>query len=79
MSAERRPFTITKVEHHMPGYWTARVTDGAGNTVSVDNRAGSWFASVRERPRSQAWVRRNVLPYVAAELQRRVKSQRPSA
>lgn len=69
---ERRPFTITKMERHPDGYWTARATC-EGVTVEVDNRYGSWQANVRQGPRSRSFARRFVLPHVAAELQRKVK------
>ena len=69
----RRPFTITKLERHPEGYWTARVTCG-GSTVEADDRYGSWQANVRIRPGARTFVRRFVLPHVAAELQRKVKA-----
>lgn len=68
----RRPFTITGLEFHEDGYWTGRVTcDGV--TVVVDNRHGSWMASVRIQPRARSFVQREVLPHIAAELQAKVR------
>jgi hypothetical protein len=69
----RRPFTITKVERHEDGYWTARVTAN-GDTIRVDNKWGSWQATVPEVVNGARVTRRHVvLPQVAVELQRKVK------
>ncbi len=68
----RRPFTITKLQRHQDGYWTARVSCN-GTTITVDRRYGSWQADVRTAPGSRQFARRFVLPHVAAELQRQVK------
>lgn len=69
---DRRPFTITMVrrdpEH---GFWRARVTNGV--TVDVDRRDGSWKAEVRTESGSRTFVRREVMPHVAAALQDRVR------
>lgn len=67
--ATRREFTITCVrlsdmEHRGRRYWTARVTAG-GVTVSVDRMHGSWQALV-------GTGRREVLPHIAAALQRKI-------
>lgn len=68
--APRRTFTITCVRLSEPTggrrYWTARVTAG-GVTVNVDRMYGSWHAV-------EGGARRDVLPHVAAELQRRVRA-----
>jgi hypothetical protein len=70
--SDRRPFTITMVrrdpEH---GFWRARVTNGT--TVDVDRRDGSWKAEVRTAPGARTFVRREVMPRVAAALQERVR------
>ena len=72
MSGERRPFTITKLERHPDGYWTARVTSG-DETVPVSNRYGAWHGYRRLAPRSRTWLMADVLPHVALELQRKVQ------
>jgi hypothetical protein len=71
VKSERRPFTITKVEKHPAGYYTARVS-ADGLTVAVDNRYGSWQADVRAGPRLRSFRRVEVLPHVAAVLQKKV-------
>lgn len=54
------------------GYWTARVSLD-GTTIDVDRCDGSWMASVRRAPGHRTFVRREVLPFVAAVLQDRVR------
>lgn len=64
---------VTQLQRHPEhGYWTARVSVG-GTTVDVDCRDGSWLASVRRAPGHRTFVRREVLPFVAAALQERVR------
>lgn len=62
----RRPFTITRMQRHADGHWTATVTGTGGRAVLVDNRSGSWVADLGE-----VLGRREVLPHVAAALQAR--------
>ena len=71
MQTNRRPFTITKLQRGSTG-WEARVSCD-GTTVEVDRRDGSWLATVRTRPKARTFDRREVLPHVAAELQRKVR------
>lgn len=73
VSSTRRAFVITKLERHPEhGYWRARVTC-EGVTLEVHRRFGSWLAEVRTAPRARTFNQREVLPHVAAELQRKVK------
>lgn len=64
---------VTQLHRHPEhGYWQARVTiDGV--TIDVDRRYGSWQATVRRAPGQRTFVRREVLPFVAAALQDRVR------
>jgi hypothetical protein len=57
---------ITKLARdHTEGFWRARVSAN-GTTINVDRRYGSWQAQIGER-------RREVLPRVAAALQKQVR------
>jgi hypothetical protein len=61
--------TITKLERDAAeGFWRARV-----NGVPVDRRYGCWQSEVRAAPHSRDFVRRDVLPPVAAKLQAKVR------
>jgi len=65
---------VTKLQRHTDdGYWTARVNLN-GVTVEVDRQHGSWQATVRRAPGHRTFLRRDVLPYVAAALQDRVRT-----
>jgi hypothetical protein len=64
--------TITKLARSPEGFWRARVSSN-GTTIDVDMRYGSWQATVRPFPRSRSLVRRDVLPFVAAALQAKVR------
>lgn len=75
----RREFTITKVERDPEGFYRARVTGSDGVTIAVDNRFGSWQADVRRAPGHRTFVRKFVLPHVAAELQARIPKPEPKA
>lgn len=63
---------ITCLRRTDAGYWTAHVS-AAGETVPVDLRYGSWQTTQKAPERDSGAIRRDVLPGVAAELQRRVK------
>lgn len=71
--SERRPFTITKVEEHPDGYWIANITIN-GVTYGANRRWGSWEILVRQRPRSHEWVRKHLMPEIAAAVQAKVRS-----
>lgn len=62
--------TVTKLTFE-PGYWSARVSvDGA--TIDVDRRHGSWQAVVRDAPGKRSFHRVEVVPALAALLQKKV-------
>lgn len=71
--SERRPFTITRVQRSEDGIWRAYVTCNGSSPVEVDRSSGSWQASIRTGKFSREFVRRDVLPHVAAELQAKVR------
>lgn len=60
---------ITKLRRHPEGYWIANVS-ACGSTLPVHDKYGSWQI---ELARKGAPVRCDVLPHVAAELQRQKK------
>jgi hypothetical protein len=64
---------VTKLAQNPDGYWTANVSLN-GQTVSVDDRDGSWLANVRPFPGARSFVRREVLPEIAALLQARKRT-----
>ena len=66
------PLRVTKLVQTDDGYWTANISLN-GETQAVDNRHGSWQADVRVRPGARSFVRRDVLPPYAAELQKRLR------
>lgn len=68
-----RSLTITKLRRDADGFWRARVTGADGNTYDVDRRFGSWQADVRPYPHARSTVRRDVLAWVAAALQAKVR------
>jgi len=65
---------ITKVERHELGFFTANVTAAGADTIRVDNRLGSWTFTrdPNENPARVDVPRREVLPWCAALLQKRV-------
>lgn len=66
-----RELTITKLRRDH-GYWQARVTAG-GRTINVDRRYGSWQAEPDNDYADGSGRRTDVLPYVAAALQAKVR------
>lgn len=65
---------ITNLTFHERGFHTALVTVVGSEPVRVDDRLGSWTFTADQSadPASRAVRRREVIPAVAAHLQRRV-------
>jgi hypothetical protein len=63
-----RELTVTKLERHHDGYWTARVSVN-GETVAVHLRCGAWYANVPGKPGHL----KGVLPPIAAALAEKVR------
>lgn len=64
------PVTFEQIRRDPGGFWRAQVTDTEnGFVLDVDRRHGSWIADVVADGTS---FRREVEPWIAAELQRRV-------
>jgi len=69
-----RELTITKLRRESgEEFWRANVTGPDGVTVAVDRQFGSWQGEVRTAKRSREFERRDVLAYVAAALQAKVR------
>lgn len=70
---DRPALRITKLARDPDGHWCAHVSTG-GVTLEVDRRFGSWLATAQLAPNVSRWpLMREVLPWVATELQKRVR------
>lgn len=67
---------ITKMQREDAGHVTARVTADGADAVRVDNTLGSWTFTVDQSADSgsRSVPRRDVVPWVAAKLQARLRA-----